>query len=161
MTKPTPMPVRWLERAELAIYAATSALLVVTAGGLLLIAVGEMVQRLLAGAYIGALLQVLDRALLLLMLAEIIYTVRRVAQRQQLEVTPFFVVAIIAAIRRMLIITAESATDVDLQDPHFQAAMAELGLLALMILALAAAMRLLPRRTDDAGEPGAGPQPPA
>ncbi len=141
-------PILWLERAELTIYAATSVLLVITAGGLLVIAAAEMVEQLMAGQTIPALLNVLDRALLLLMLAEIIYTVRRVAQKQRLEVTPFFVVAIIAAIRRMLIITAESATHVDLHDPQFLAAMAELGLLALLILALACAMRLLANRVD-------------
>lgn len=133
----------WLERSELGIYLATALLLVATAGGLLILAAVEMAQRLIDGDYIRALLQVLDRSLLLLMLGEIIYTVRRVAQRQRLEAEPFFIVAIIAAIRRMLIITAESATHVDLNDPTFQAALAELGLLGLLILALAAAMRLL------------------
>ena len=53
-------------------------------------------------------------------------------------------VGIIAAIRRILIITAESTRNVDLRDPHFQAAMLELGLLALIVLALAGAMRLIP-----------------
>ncbi len=134
---------RWLERSELGIYLATALLLVATAGGLLILAAVEMAQRLIDGDYIRALLQVLDRSLLLLMLGEIIYTVRRVAQRQRLEAEPFFIVAIIAAIRRMLIITAESATHVDLNDPTFQAALAELALLGLLILALAAAMRLL------------------
>lgn len=134
---------RWLERSELGIYLSTALLLVATAGGLLILAAVEMAQRLIEGDYIRALLQVLDRSLLLLMLGEIIYTVRRVAQRQRLEAEPFFIVAIIAAIRRMLIITAESATHVDLNDPTFQAALAELALLGLLILALAAAMRLL------------------
>jgi uncharacterized membrane protein (DUF373 family) len=121
-------------------------LLVATAGGLLIIAAVEMFQRLIAGEYIPALLQMLDRALLLLMLGEIIYTVRRVAQKQRLDAEPFFIVAIIAAIRRMLIITAESATHVDLHDPKFQAALAELALLGLLILALAGAMRMLSNR---------------
>lgn len=136
----------WLERAELVIYLATAVLLVATAGGLLIIAAVEMFQRLVAGEYIPALLQMLDRALLLLMLGEIIYTVRRVAQKQRLDAEPFFIVAIIAAIRRMLIITAESATHVDLHDPKFQAALAELALLGLLILALAGAMRMLSNR---------------
>ena len=83
-----------------------------------------------------------------LMLAEIIYTVRRISNRKRLEVEPFFVVAIIAAIRRMLVITAESTTHVNLQDPTFLAALAELGLLAAIILALAIAMRLIPTPPD-------------
>lgn len=138
-----------LERAELYIYMATAALLVVAAAGLLVAAVIEMVASIRAGAYDDALLHLLDRALLVLMLAEIIYTVRRIAHRKRLEAEPFFIVAIIAAIRRILVITAESARDIDLQDPTFQAALVELGLLALIIVALAVAMRLIPKQGDD------------
>ena len=145
MSTEAPLAARLLERAELSIYLATAFILVVTEAGLLVIAVHEMITRLLAGAYIGALLQVLDRALLLLMLTEIIYTVRRVAQKLRLEAAPFFIVAIIAAIRRMLIITAEGTTHIDIGDPVFQAALAELALLAVLVLALAVALRLIPR----------------
>ena len=107
-----------------------------------------MIEHTLAGDYIRALLRVLDRALLVLMLAEIIYTVRRIADRLRLEAKPFFIVAIIAAIRRILVITAESTSNVNIEDPHFQAAMLELALLAVMIVALAGAMRLIPRTED-------------
>ncbi len=137
---------RLIQRSELFIYIATSVILIVAAAGLLVVAVVEMVASTLAGDYVFALLQVLDRALLVMMLAEIVYTVRRIADRHQLELQPFFVVAIIAAIRRILVITAESAENVNLADPHFQAALVELGLLALMVLALAGAMRLVPER---------------
>jgi uncharacterized membrane protein (DUF373 family) len=140
-----------LERAEHYIYLATASVLVLAAAGLLALAVGEMIERIVGRDYVGALLHLLDRALLVLMLAEIIYTVRRIALKKRLEVEPFFIVAIIAAIRRLLVITAESSTHVNLNDPTFQAALVELGLLALIILALAGAMRLIPKdqRDDD------------
>lgn len=134
-----------MEHAELYLYLATSCVLIVAAAGLLVVAVVELVRYSLDGNYLEALLHVLDRALLVLMLAEIIYTVRRIANRRRLEAHPFFIVAIIAAIRRVLVITAESTSNVDLQDPYFQAAMLELGLLSVIILALAGAMRLIPR----------------
>ena len=89
------------------------------------------------------MVHLLDRVLLALMLAEIIYTVGRITRTQQLETEPFLIVGIIAAIRRMLIITAESAGHVNLQDPLFQAILAELALLAVIIFLLAWAMRLL------------------
>jgi hypothetical protein len=79
-----------------------------------------------------------------------IYTVGRIARTQQLETEPFLIVGIIAAIRRMLIITAESAGHANLTDPVFQAQMAELGLLALIIFLLAWAMKLLGQRSVDA-----------
>lgn len=148
MTDETSRSDRVLEQAETYIYVTTSFILVVAAAGLLLVAVLEMGQEVLAGDYVGALLHVLDRALLVLMLAEIIYTVRRIAHRKRLEAEPFFIVAIIAAIRRILVITAESTSHVDLADSTFQAALVELGLLAVIIVALAGAMRLIPAHED-------------
>ncbi len=136
---------RPLERAETVIYLATAAVLTAAAAGLLLFALVEVGFRLAAGEFMPALLHLLDRALLVLMLAEIIYTVRRIAVKKRLEIEPFILVGIIAAIRRVLVITAESAQHVDMNDPTFQAAMVELGVLALIILGLAAAMRLIPR----------------
>lgn len=133
-----------LERAEHYIYLATASILVVAAAALLVFAVIEVVQEMIGGDYGSALLHLLDRALLVLMVAEIIYTVGTIARKRRLEAEPFFIVGIIAAIRRILIITAESTRNVDLRDPHFQAAMLELGLLALIVLALACAMRLIP-----------------
>jgi len=133
-----------LERVELYIYVSTAFILVAAAAGLLVVALAEMVVEIMARDYVGALLHLLDRALLVLMLAEIIYTVRRIAHEKRLEAEPFFIVAIIAAIRRMLVITAESTEHVNLDDPTFLAAMLELGILAAIIVALAGAMRLIP-----------------
>ena len=143
--------VRLLERAENLIYTATAFILVFAAAGLLAVGVYEMVLSVLTGDYIGGLLHLLDRSLLVLMLAEIVYTVRRIALKEHLQAGPFFVVGIIAAIRRILVITAESAQHVDLHDPTFLAAMAELALLAAIVVALAAGMRLLPQRADEIG----------
>jgi uncharacterized membrane protein (DUF373 family) len=132
-----------LERAEHYIYLAAGFILVIAAAGLLIMAVIEMYGKILEGHYAVAMVHLLDRVLLALMLAEIIYTVGRITRTQQLETEPFLIVGIIAAIRRMLILTAESAGHVDLQDPVFLATLAELGLLALIIFLLAWAMRLI------------------
>ena len=143
MTEPQPDDTRLLERAEHYIYLAAGYILVIAAAGLLLTAVGEMVHEIMEGSYVKAMVHLLDRVLLALMLAEIIYTVGRITRTQQLETEPFLIVGIIAAIRRMLIITAESAGHVNLQDPLFQAILAELALFAVIIFPLAWAMRLL------------------
>ena len=139
-----------LERAEHYIYLAAGYILVFAAAGLLVAALYEMAGSIMAGEYTSAIIHLLDRVLLALMLAEIIYTVGRIARTQQLETEPFLIVGIIAAIRRMLIITAESAGHANLTDPVFQAQMAELGLLALIIFLLAWAMKLLGQRSVDA-----------
>jgi uncharacterized membrane protein (DUF373 family) len=146
MTEPQRDHTRLLERAEHYIYLAAGYILVIAAAGLLLTAVGEMIHEIMKGSYVKAMVHLLDRVLLALMLAEIIYTVGRITRTQQLETEPFLIVGIIAAIRRMLIITAESAGHVDLTDPFFQAILAELALLSLIILMLAWAMRLIRNR---------------
>ena len=103
-----------LQRAEHYIYLIAGYILVVAAGGLLLLATIEAVQETIGGNHAGAVIHLLDRVLLAMMLAEIIYTVGRIAHTLKLEVEPFLVVGIIAAVRRMLIITAESTGHIDL-----------------------------------------------
>jgi len=140
---------RILERAEHHIYLIAGYILVFAAAGLLITALLDMAHEIGRGEYVLAMVHLLDRVLLALMLAEIIYTVGRIARTQQLETTPFLIVAIIAAVRRMLIITAESTENLNLHNPEFQAALAELGLLAIMIFLLAWSMRMLNERRGD------------
>jgi uncharacterized membrane protein (DUF373 family) len=140
---------RILERAEHHIYLAAGYILVFAAAGLLVTAIIDMIHEIRRGEYVLAMVHLLDRVLLALMLAEIIYTVGRIARTQKLETAPFLIVAIIAAVRRMLIITAESTEHMDFANPEFQAAMAELGLLAIMIFLLAWSMRLLGERRNE------------
>ena len=140
--------VNHLERAEHYIYLAAGYILVFAAAGLLVAALIETAGSIMEGKYTAAMVHLLDRVLLALMLAEIIYTVGRIARTQMLEVEPFLIVGIIAAIRRILIITAESSGHVNIEDPVFQALLAELGLLALIIFLLAWSMRLLGDRSN-------------
>ena len=149
MTEPQPDHTRLLERAEHYIYLAAGYILVIAAAGLLITAVVEMVHEIMQGSYVKAMVHLLDRVLLALMLAEIIYTVGRITRTQKLETEPFLIVGIIAAIRRMLIITAESAGHVNIKDPMFQAILAELALLSIIIFLLAWAMRLLRDRDQE------------
>jgi len=90
----------------------------------------------------------LDRVLLALMLAEILYTLVQFTgdriDRMRL-VEPFLVIGLIAAVRRILIITAESAGRFSLYNPEFLAFLSELALLSLMILSIAWAIRLVRR----------------
>ena len=87
----------------------------------------------------------LDRVLLALMMAEILYTLVRFAREGQLQVEPFLVIGLIAGVRRILVVTAEGLQkfSFSLQDPGFQAVLAELLLLSLMVLTLAWAYRLV------------------
>ncbi len=73
-----------------------------------------MGRKIIEGSYVAGMMHLLDRVLLALMLAEIIYTVGRITRTRKLESEPFLIIGIIAAIRRMLLVTAESAGHVDL-----------------------------------------------
>jgi uncharacterized membrane protein (DUF373 family) len=57
----------------------------------------------------AAMLAVIERLLLVFMLIEILHTVRASMQSRTLTCEPFLVVALIASVRRMLVITLQSA----------------------------------------------------
>jgi uncharacterized membrane protein (DUF373 family) len=106
-----------------------------------------MFWRTLAGGELPArVIELLDRILLILMIAEILYTVQVSLREHALVPEPFLVVALIAAVRRVLIITAEFAELIDKGPEAFRNAMIELGLLTAMIVALVVSPMLLRRR---------------
>lgn len=84
---------------------------------------------------------VLDRLLLVLIVAELAYTLRTVLQYREIAAEPFLLIGLIAAVRRILIVTAafeQSPSGAELNRLLF-----ELGALGLLILAIAAAIFLL------------------
>ena len=99
------------------------------------------------------LLVIIDRLLFVLMLAEILHTVRVSITSGTLNCEPFLIVGLIASIRRVLVITLASshtAPDSMLAPDHqaiFQASMIELGVLAALILVMVISIYLL-RRAD-------------
>lgn len=101
------------------------------------------------------LLEVVDRLLFLLMLVEILHTVRVSMRSGKLTCEPFLIVGLIASIRRVLVVTLQSSEIMHSKDwtPEkqalFQASMIELGVLAGLILAMVASIFLLHRARDD------------
>ena len=91
----------------------------------------------------------LDRILLMLIVAELLHTLRFVVLRGEIVVEPFLFVGLIAVVRRILIITAE----LERQAPGGRALtnqLLELGLLGVLTLALAIAIYLV-RRSGQGG----------
>ena len=103
-------------------------------------------RALIGGEVPGRIIDLLDRILLILMIAEILYTVQVSLREHTLVPEPFLVVALIAAVRRVLIITAEFADLLEKGPVAFRNAMIELGLLTAMIVALVVSLMLLRRR---------------
>ncbi len=96
---------------------------------------------------IGILL--LDRTLLMLIVAELIHTLRFVVLRNRIVVEPFLFVGLIAVVRRVLIITAELEHQT-LGGRALTNQLLELGLLGFLALALAVSIFLV-RRSGPAG----------
>ncbi|HEV8584125.1 MAG TPA: phosphate-starvation-inducible PsiE family protein [Methylomirabilota bacterium] len=140
----------WIARSfthvEDVLYVALGVLL--SAGALVLLgdATRSFVTHLLAGTLPGRIIDLLDRVLLVLMFAEILYTVQVSFREHSLVPEPFLVVGLIAAIRRVLVITAEFGDLMENAGEKLQSAMLELGLLTVLVLVLVASLVLLRRR---------------
>ena len=92
---------------------------------------------------VESVLGVLDQILVGLIFVELFYTVRLSIRQHQLAVEPFVAVALIAVVRRMLVVTAEEHRLVETDPTAMNQLVLELGLLAGLVLVLAIAMRLL------------------
>ncbi len=136
---------RSFTHVEDVLYVALGVLLAAGALVLLVDATLSFVTSLFAGTLPSRIIVVLDRVLLVLMFAEIMYTVQVSFREHLLVPEPFLVVALIAAIRRVLVITAELA-DVKGGGPALDAAMLELGLLTVLCLVFVVSLVLLRRR---------------
>src|ERR1700680_3732380 len=106
-------------------------------------------------------LKVLNQLLIVLMLVEILHTVRISIRSHVLVTEPFLVVGLIASIRRILVITLEAATltkegawTTDGARGIFHSSMIELGLLGLLVLILVVSITLLRRYAPASKESG-------
>ena len=106
----------------------------------------SFVQHVIAGTLPEQVVGLLDRALLVLMIVEVLYTVQVSFREHALVPEPFLIVGLIAAIRRILVLTAEFAQLLERGEVAFRNAMMELGLLTLVVVALVAALLMLRRR---------------
>jgi uncharacterized membrane protein (DUF373 family) len=141
----------YLSQAEVFVYTVLAVLLFVTALATIANA-GQMLWQGIAHWNIAAqTLTVLDQLLVVLMLVEILHTVRISIHSHYLVTEPFLVVGLIASIRRILVITLEAATLTKGGTwsaegaSIFRASMYELGLLGFLILVLVTSIALLRR----------------
>ena len=99
----------------------------------LLISSGVTFARSVVGGAIGdSIVGLLDQLLLILMMIEILYTVQVSFREHVLVPEPFVLVAMIAAVRRILVLTAEFGKLMEQGDSVFRYAMIELGVLTAM-----------------------------
>ena len=124
---------RWLSIA-IAVFLVLAALLALGVAGVRL-ATGLVYEGLDA----RLIVKVVDHLLLVLMLVEILHTVRQSIEARELQAEPFLVVGLIATVRRILLVTLETSdAGMAPQGPaqNFMHNMIELGVLAALTAVL-------------------------
>jgi len=138
-----PLAVHYFHLIEGVVLVLVGISLVVVA--LLLLGTGavNLMQMAMQGNVQGGAVAMLGSVLLVMMSMEILYTVAISLESRQLVAEPFLIIGAIAAIRRMLVITATSTSETS--PATFQSTLMELGLLALIVIVMAAAIYILRR----------------
>ena len=146
-----PQPKRaWVARAftvvEDIVYIGLGLLLAGTSIVLLVSGIISFVQSLVAGSLAAQIVTLLDRILLILLFVELLYTVQVSFREHTLVPEPFLLVGLIAAIRRVLVLTAQFAEVQDKSEAVFEHLIVELAVLTLLIVTLVTSLFLLRKR---------------
>ncbi len=128
-----------------------------TAAGLILFgySIYAFIDKLDQLSITSSILELLDNLLLVFIITEIIHTVRAVIDEKILVAEPFLVVGTVAAIRRLIVVSAEAKNL--LGTGQFRDAMLEIGILTGTILLLALAIFLLRHTTHSEPRPSHEP----
>ncbi|MEP7288101.1 MAG: phosphate-starvation-inducible PsiE family protein [Chloroflexota bacterium] len=140
--KPHSLIVHYLNLAERLVLSLIAIVLVILALLLLGNSIVAMVQALMDGKIGTGAIDILDGVLLVMMTMEIVYTVTLSLESHKLVAEPFLIIGIIAAIRRTLVITAES-TKLEANPDAFRSTLLELGLLAFIVGVMAIAIYVI------------------
>jgi hypothetical protein len=162
MTTKKPWPnvaAYYLGRAESAVLVLIGCVLVVLALLMLEQSVVQLFHAASEGRVHEEAIEILDGVLLVMMTMEIVYTVAISLEAHALVAEPFLIIGAIAAIRRMLVITATSTKDEHGNPEVFRNTLIELALLSLIVISMAYAIVLLrksARFVKPAGHEGHG-----
>ncbi len=141
----------FLGKAEVTIYSVLAVLLWITIIAAIAGAGKILWNALSHWTIVSETFQVLNELLVILMLVEILHTIRISIRSHVLVTEPFLVVGLIASIRRILVISLEMATltpeasQSNQSQIMFRSSMIELGLLGILVFILVYAITLLRR----------------
>jgi uncharacterized membrane protein (DUF373 family) len=151
LSRATRLSIDLFHRIELVVYVALGVLLSVTA----LLSLGSAALVLLEGMRdltgTHAIFSIVDRLMFVLMLIEILHTVRGSVRSGALTPEPFLIIGLIASIRNVLVITLKSSgvTVEGLASPEgemlFRSSIVELAVLGILILIFVVSIYLLRR----------------
>jgi uncharacterized membrane protein (DUF373 family) len=137
-----------LDSTEDFLYGVLALLLIIAAILALWAAIQSISTALSHGDIVAGVIEIIDRVLLVLMIAEILYTVALSFKSHALLPGPFLVVALIAAVRRVLLISLEAAHPSTIESTKFHNYMIELGVLGLLIAIFVISLRVLGKKAD-------------
>jgi uncharacterized membrane protein (DUF373 family) len=134
-----------LGSVELLLYIAVGLLLAVAALLILGGTFANLIDDLSGGpSAVNLAVTVLDRVLLVLIVGELVYTLRYVLRTHEIAVEPFLYIGMIAVVRRILIVTAEFERGTN-SGRALTNILLEFGLLGILAPALALAVFLVRR----------------
>jgi uncharacterized membrane protein (DUF373 family) len=151
----TKAPVReWFSiafsRIEDVIYVGLGLVLAGVAATLLVTEIILFSQYILAGTLSENIVMILDRVLLIIIFAEVLYTVQISFHQHVLQPGPFLVVGLIAVTRRILVLTAELPKLAKENGALFQNSLIELALLTVLVVALVVCIHFIHPRDPSA-----------
>src|SRR5438094_4291522 len=148
-TETKPIGRAWIARAftvvEDIVYIGLGLLLSVSAIALMTSGAFNVFQSLASGTLAQNIIALLDRILLVLLAVELLYTVQVSIREHSIVPEPFLLVGVIAAIRRVLVVTAEFGHVSQLPPATLQRFLYELVVLTILILVLVIALILIRR----------------
>jgi len=133
-----------LDLVEDVVYIGMGLLLSCSALWLLGSAMWTFVTEMMAGQLANQFVSLLDQALFVLLVIELLYTVRVSFREHTLVAEPFLLTALIAIVRKILVLTAK-LPETESSDIAFRHSMMELGLLSVLVVVLVASVILLHR----------------
>ena len=138
---------------EALLYAAVALLLAAAAVLVLVGTVHELAHAISVGrGAVDTAVTVLDRVLLTLIIAELVYTLRFVLRTHEIAVEPFLFIGLIAVVRRILLVTAQFER-APVGGRALTNLLLELGLLGFLALALSLAVYFVRRGRDPHHDP--------
>lgn len=138
--------VQGLSLVEDIVYIGLGLLLTIVALTLLVLALKSVVSAVWSLGFGSQIVGLLDQILLVLLIIELLYTVQVSFREHGLLAEPFLVVALIAVIRRVLVLTAEIPKLPQAGEDVFKHYMYELSVLTVMILVLVGSLVLMQRK---------------
>ena len=132
-----------ISRAEDIVYLGLAVLLAASALAFLVVEAVAFWHTIINGALADNIVPLLDQLLLIIIIAELLFTVKVSFREHVLEPRPFLIVAVIAVSRRIIVLTAELSKLLKESEQVFQYALWELGILTVLAVALVTSLRLL------------------